>query len=383
MEDAAHDKSSHGTSGDRLASIDALRGFDMFWIIGGEGIFHSLHTILNNSTTDWINRQLTHVKWEGFHFYDLIFPMFLFIVGTVLPFSISRRRERGESRFRLHLYIVKRAALLILLGLIYQGLLKFNFAEMRWSAVLTLIGLSYLVAALIILNTSIRIQAVITTGLLLFYWAALALISVQMTKGTTVFAFGAGDYTIQGNLISFLDQVLIPGSHPYGGVTLGVGPFLTITGTANVLIGSLAGHWMRSKRSGNRIALGMVLAGAVSLFTGYIWGHFFPIIKLIWTSSFVLVACGWSLLLLALFYWVIDVRGYKKWAFFFIVIGMNAITIYFLQECVNFRQISSLFLKGVSVQVGIMGPLILPFGALMVRWLFLWFLYRHKIFFKV
>lgn len=254
---------------------------------------------------------------------------------------------------------------------------------MRWSAVLTLIGLSYLVAALIVLNTSIRMQAIITAGLLLFYWAALALISVQMTKGTTVFAFGAGDYTIQGNLISFLDQVLIPGSHPYGGVTLGVGPFLTITGTANVLIGSLVGHWMRSKRSGNRIALGMALAGAVSLFAGYIWGCFFPIIKLIWTSSFVLVACGWSLLLLALFYWVIDVKGYKKWAFFFIVIGMNAIAIYFLQEFVNFRQISSFFLKGVSEQVGMMEPLILSFGALMVRWLFLWFLYRHKIFFKV
>ena len=278
---------------------------------------------------------------------------------------------------------VKRAALLILLGLIYQGLLKFNFGEMRWSAVLTLIGLSYLVAAIIVLNTSIRIQAVIVAGLLLFYWAALALISAHITKGTTIASFGAGDYTIQGNLISFLDQVLIPGSHPYGGVTLGVGPFLTITGAANVLIGSLAGHWMRSRRSGNRIVLGMALAGAISVFVGYIWGYFFPIIKLIWTSSFVLVACGWSLLLLALFYWVIDVRGYKKWSFFFIVIGMNAITIYFMQEFVNFRQISTFFLKGFSEYAGLIGPLILSFGVLMVRWLFLWFLYRHKIFFKV
>jgi predicted acyltransferase len=373
----------HDTPSQRVVSIDALRGFDMFWIIGGDGIFHSLHTIFSNSTTGWINRQLTHVKWDGFHFYDLIFPMFLFIMGTVLPFSISCRRERGESRLRLHLHIVKRAALLILLGLIYQGLLKFNFAEMRWSAVLTLIGLSYLVAAVIVLNTSIRTQAVIAAGLLLFYWAALALVGAQMTKDTTVFSFGAGDYTIQGNLISFLDQVLIPGSHPYGGVTLGVGPFLTITGAANVLIGSLTGHWMRSKQSGNRIVLGMALAGAVSLFVGYIWGYFFPIIKLIWTSSFVLVACGWSLLLLALFYWVIDVKGYKKWSFFFVVIGMNAITIYFLQEFVNFRQISSFFLKGVSEHMALIGPLILSFGALMVRWLFLWFLYRHKIFFKV
>jgi predicted acyltransferase len=373
----------HDTLPQRVASIDALRGFDMFWIIGGDAVFRSLHVIFHNSTTGWINTQLTHVEWEGFHFYDLIFPMFLFIMGAVLPFSISRRRERGESLRRLHWHIVKRAALLILLGLIYQGLLNFNFAEMRWSAVLTLIGLSYLVGALIVLNTSIRTQAIIAAVLLLFYWAALALIRIQMTKGTTVISFGAGDYTIQGNLISFLDQALIPGSHPYGGVTLGVGPFLTVTGTANVLIGSLAGHWMRSKQSGNRIVSGMVLAGVVSLFVGYAWGCLFPIIKLIWTSSFVLVACGWSLLLLALFYWIIDVQGHKKGAFFFIVIGTNAIAIYFMQEFVNFSGISSFFLKGTFEHVGVIGPLILSFGAFVVRWLSLWFLYRHKIFFKL
>jgi predicted acyltransferase len=371
------------TPSQRVTSIDALRGFDMFWIIGGEGIFRSLHTIFNHPTTVWISKQLPHVKWEGFHFYDLIFALFLFLAGAALPFSISRRQERGESLGRLYVHIVKRTAVLILLGLIYERLLEFKFAEMRWSAVLTMIGLSYFFAAIIILNTSIRMQAVLAAGLLLCYWAALSLISVQMTKDATVVSFGAGDYTIQGNLISFLDQVLLPGKHPYGGVTLGVGPFLTITGAATVLIGSLAGRWMRSKRSGNRIVLGMVLAGVASLFAGYIWGEFFPIIKLIWTSSFVLVACGWSLLLLALFYWVIDVGGHRKWAFFFIVIGMNPITIYFLQEFVDFGRMSSFFLTGVSEHAGMIGPLILSFGVVMVKWLFLWFLYRHKMFFRV
>jgi predicted acyltransferase len=272
---------------------------------------------------------------------------------------------------------------LILLGLIYQGLLNFNFAEMRWSAVLTLIGLSYLVGALIVLNTSIRTQAIIAAVLLLFYWAALALIRIQMTKGTTVISFGAGDYTIQGNLISFLDQALIPGSHPYGGVTLGVGPFLTVTGTANVLIGSLAGHWMRSKQSGNRIVLGMVLAGVVSLLVGYAWGYFFPMIKLIWTSSYVSFACGWSMLLLATFYWVIDVKKYRRWAFFFIVIGMNAITIYFLQQIVAFDGMANSLFKGIAQHAGILMPLVLPIGVVTLKWLFLWFLYRHKIFFKL
>jgi len=367
----------------RIMSIDALRGFDMFWIIGGGVIFHSLHTIFKSPATALIVEQLQHVEWEGFHCYDLIWPLFLFIVGVVLPFSISRRRQQGQGLLMLHLYVIKRAALLILLGLIYQGVLEFNFAEMRWSAVLTMIGLSYFIASLIVLNTSIRTQAIITGLLLLGYWAALALIPAQMTRDGIVVHFGAGDYSIQGNLISYLDLALIPGKHTYGGVTLGVGPFLTINGAANVLIGSLAGHWIRSKRPGKCIVLGMVVAGVLSLFTGYVWGQFFPVIKLIWTSSFVLIACGWSLLLLALFYWAIDIKGYKKWAFFFVVIGMNPITIYFLQRVVNFGGISSFFLKGVSQHAGLIGPLILAFGVVLTKWLFLWFLYRHKIFFKV
>jgi predicted acyltransferase len=225
-----------------VTSIDALRGFDMLWIIGGEGVLRSLHSIFQHPTTAWISTQLTHVPWKGFHFYDLIFPMFLFLAGAALPFSIARRQEHSESRGRLYAHIATRTAALILLGLIYEGLLEFNFAQMRWSAVLTLIGLSYFVAALIILNTGVRMQAVVAAGLLLGYWAALVLIRVPMTRGGTVVFFGGGDYTLQGNLISFLDQVLLPGKHPYGGVTLRAGPFLTVTGAANVLIGALAGH---------------------------------------------------------------------------------------------------------------------------------------------
>ncbi len=371
------------TPSQRVASIDALRGFDMFWIIGGAGIFSSLHALFPHPATAWIRTQLTHVPWAGFHFFDLIFPLFLFLAGAALPFSLSRRQERGESPTRLYGHIAKRTAALIVLGLIYEGLLDFNLAQMRWSAVLTLIGISYGIAALIVLNTGIRLQAVIAAGLLLGYWAALALIRVPLTKDGTVVFFGAGDYTLQGNLISFLDQVLLPGKHPYGGVTLGAGPFLAVTGAANVLIGALAGHWLRSPRSGNRIAAGLALAGVVGLGAGYLWGQFFPIIKLIWTSSYVLVACGWSLLLLALFYWIMDVGGHQKWAFFFIVIGINAITIYFLQVVVDFGRISSFFLAGVAQHAGGSGPLLLSCGVVTVKWLFLWFLYRHQIFFKV
>jgi predicted acyltransferase len=136
-------------------------------------------------------------------------------------------------------------------------------------------------------------------------------------------------------------------------------------------------------QSGNRKAAGLAIAGIVSLLVGLLWSLNFPIIKIIWTSSYVLVAGGLSLLLLALFYWIIDVKGYSKWAFFFIVIGMNPITIYFLQEFVDFDGIAKFFFLGIAEHVGLFGPLILLFGVLLAKWLFLWFLHRHRIFFKV
>jgi predicted acyltransferase len=125
------------------------------------------------------------------------------------------------------------------------------------------------------------------------------------------------------------------------------------------------------------------VAGVVCVVAGYVWGPFFPIIKILWTSSYVLFAAGWSLLLLALFYWVIDVKGCRRWAFLFVVIGMNAITIYFLQHVIDFDAISSLFLGGLARRIALLAPLLLPLGAFAARWLFLWFLYRHRIFFKV
>jgi predicted acyltransferase len=127
----------------------------------------------------------------------------------------------------------------------------------------------------------------------------------------------------------------------------------------------------------------MVIAGVICLAIGYFWGLVFPIIKVIWTSSYVLYAAGWSLLLLAVFYWIIDVRGYKKWAFFFVVIGINPITIYFLQGVVNFDTIATFFVRGLAQHTGQLSLLILPLAAFAAKWLLLLFLYRHKIFFKI
>jgi len=361
----------------RVQSIDALRGFDMFWIIGGGALFTSLHGIFDNPLTALLARQLEHVEWEGFRFEDLIFPLFLFVVGAVMPFSITRRIEKGQSRRRLYLHIVKRAVVLILLGLMMNGLLKFNWPHMRWAGVLQRIGLCYLLAALLVVNTKWRTQAIVAALVLLLYWAAMALVPVP--------GYGPGVITPQGCLSSYIDQQLLPGIilEQYYGYGDNEGIISTLPAACTVIIGALAGCWLRSKRSGNRKSLGLLVAGLLSLAAGYAWGIYFPIVKNIWTSSFVLVSAGYSLLLLAALYWLIDVKGYAKWAFFFVVIGANPITIYFLQSFVNFEQIADFFVHGIAEHAGLAGPLILALAVLMVKWLLLWFLYRHRVFLKV
>jgi predicted acyltransferase len=360
--------------GGRVLSIDALRGFDMFWIIGGGTIFESLVQVWKHPVTETIRLQLEHVEWEGFRFEDLIFPTFLFLVGAVLPFSLARRVERGASPGRIHLHVLRRAAVLLLLGLILNGLLRFNWPEMRWPGVLQRIGLCYFFAALIVLHTTWRTQAILVGVVLLAYWAVTMLVPVP--------GHGVGDLTPEGCLSSFVDQQLIPGRLYYKhGDNEGI--LSTFPAVCTALLGALAGQWLRSNGTGSRKAAGLALAGVACLIVGSLWGLVFPIIKILWTSSYVLFAGGWSLLLLALFYWVIDVQGYRRWAFFFVVIGVNAITIYFLQNLVDFGRIAGFFLSGVAHHAGVFAAVLLPLGAFGARWLFLWFLYRRKIFFKV
>lgn len=358
----------------RILSIDALRGFDMFWIIGGGTVLESLLEVWKNPVTETIHNQLEHVEWQGFNFEDLIFPLFLFIMGVVLPFSISRRRERGQSLPKLYLHIIKRSFVLILLGLIFNNLQSFNFPEMRWPGVLQRIGLCYFFAAIIVLHTKWRPQVIFIAAVLILYWLAMTLIPVP--------DFGANVMTKEGCLSSYIDQQLIPGVLYYGSGD-NEGLISTLPAICTVLMGSLAGHWLRSNRTGSRKTAGLAVAGLVCVVAGYLWGFVFPIIKIIWTSSYTLFSGGLCLLLLALFYWIIDVKGYRRWAFFFIVIGVNPITIYFLQRFVDFGGIAEFFLSGTVAHTGLIAPLILPVGVLAIKWLLLWFLYRHKIFFKV
>jgi predicted acyltransferase len=367
------DNEQKNSGSSRVLSIDALRGFDMFWIIGGGALFESLVKIWDLPVTRTIKEQLDHVQWEGFHFEDLIFPLFVFVVGAVLPFSLSGRVER-QGLARVHLHVIKRTAGLILLGLIFNGLLNFEWSHMRWPGVLQRIGLCYFFAALLVIHTKWRTQAIVAAAILVLYCAVTMLIPAP--------GYAAGDLTMKGCLSSYVDQQLIPGElyYKYGD---NEGLLSTLPAICTALLGALAGHWLRSNRTGPRKTAGLSLAGVACLVAGLLWSLVFPIIKILWTSSYVLFAGGWSLLLLALFYWVIDVKGYRRWAYFFVVIGMNAIAIYFLQRFVDFEAITEFFLGGLAKHAGLIAPLLLPFGALMIRWLLLHFLYRHRVFLKV
>ena len=367
--------STQAPTSNRIASIDALRGFDMLWITGGEEIIHSFCKLYPSSFTNGLSTQFEHVAWAGFRFYDLIFPLFLFIVGVVLPFSITKRLEAGANRAQLYTHLVRRLVILFCLGLVYNGFLNLNFHELRIAGVLQRIAISYFIAGIVMMNTGVRGQATVAGGLLVVYWLVMRFVPVP--------GIGAGVLTPAGNLAAFVDQHLLP--HPFCCYIFGdnEGILSTIPAVSTCLLGALAGHWLRTSRPPARKAAGLALAGVACLLVGWTWGHWFPIIKNIWSSSFVLFAGGWSLLLLSLFYWIIDVRGYRRWAFVFTVIGLNPITIYVLRSQLDLGVIANVFIHGFINQIGPYKPLVFDLSVFAVGWLFLYFLYRQKIFLKV
>ena len=384
MTDAVSDRQ---TQTSRLLSIDALRGFDMFWIIRGDALARSLATWLGFPA---LAIQFEHVEWNGFRFYDLIFPLFLFIVGVVQPFSLSKFTDSwlGQPDLRTaYRKIAFRACLLIFLGLVYSGFLQFDLANFRWPGVLQRIGICYFVVALVALHLNVTLQSLLFVGLLVGYWALLKLVPAP--------GFEPFDLSKEGCLVGYVDRMILPGKLIYGyGDNEGILSTFPAIGTA--ILGLLSGEWLRSKRTPAIKFLGLCIGSAVCLAGGYFWSFSFPLNKILWTSSFVLITGGCSLGLLAMFYGIIDVLGYRRWSLFFVVIGMNAITIYVMQQFVDFSKISQFFLGGI---IKIFGEIcasayepnqleaaqkaLLMIGVLTTKWLVLWYLYRNKTFLKV
>jgi predicted acyltransferase len=360
----------------RLISLDALRGFDMFWIIGAEGIIHTLKHATGWGWAAWMSMQLEHVEWNGFRFYDLIFPLFLFLSGATMPFSLARKLEKGIPKKEIVVHVIKRGLVLVLLGFIYNGLLQFDFENQRYASVLAQIGIAYMLAAFIFLNTGWKGQLGWAMGIIIAYWAAMKLIPVP--------GFGPGVLTREGSLVTYIDQLLLPG-RLHEEIFDPEGLLVKIPATATALLGALSGWWLRQKSTTEYRKVAFMLAASVVMFIlAYLVGLSFPINKKLWSSSFVFQTAACSTLLLALFYLVIDVWKLKNWAFIFIVIGMNPITIYMATGIIDFWHISEYFLGGFVRLAGeAWKNVILVCGMFMVEWGFLYFLYRKNIFLKV
>lgn len=355
----------------RLVCVDALRGFDMLWIIGGSEVVISFSRAAGFNFLSQVEMQFDH-QWGSFHFYDLIMPLFLFIVGVVMPVSFSNRLRRGDSKKELYFRILKRVVILYILGLIASGnLLTYDLNKIHlWTDTLHAIAFGYLAGSILILEVRPKWQVAITVFLLFLYWGFMALIPVP--------GHGAGIYEPSVNLALYIDNLVL--GHFQEG--LGWTYILTnMTFTCSVMLGVFAGQLLLSNRKPMKKAGLLALAGVCCMVAGQVWGIWFPVIHHLWTSSLVLFAGGLSYLLLSVFYLVIDVLGYKKWAFIFVVIGMNAIAVYVATHLFDFANIGNIFTGGL--RLGRWNPFVQSLSALTVIWLILYWMYRKKTFIKV
>ncbi|GAB3920419.1 acyltransferase family protein [Mucilaginibacter myungsuensis] len=362
----------------RLQSLDALRGFDMVWIMGLEPVFHELAKATHWPVFEWMSTQLIHPDWNGFRFYDLIFPLFLFMAGVSTPFSVGSALQKGVSRNKLLLRVVKRGLILVLLGIIYNndGLHLTPISELRFGSVLGRIGLAYMFAGIVYLYAAERWLIFWFWSFIIGYWLILMFGSAP--------GFPAGDLTMAGNFASYADRCLMPGKL-YLGIHDPEGLFSTIPAISTGLLGILTG--LTLKKTGlpqMKKVWRMVMVGVILIALAWIWNLVFPINKNLWTSSFVLNVGGISLLLMALFYYIIDVKGYTKWAFFFKVIGMNSILIYMIKKFIDFNFANSALFGWLHQLLG--GPFNLVVAActyLLIKWMFLYFMYQKKVFLRV
>lgn len=362
----------------RLLSLDTLRGFDMFWIMGGDEIFYALAKTTSWSWALFMADQFTHPAWNGFRFYDLIFPLFLFMAGVSTPFSLDGRIARGEAKSKLARKIVSRGIILVILGIIYNnGLFVKSFDEMRFGSVLGRIGLAGMFAQLIYLYAGKRASYVWFFVILLGYWAVLTLIPVP--------GCGAGVLTMECSLPGYVDRLLMPGKL-YLTVHDPEGLLSTIPAIGNALLGIYAGTVLKNQnRTSSQKIIHLVGLGLAFVGISLLWDTVFPINKNLWTSSFVCVTGGCSLLLLSTFYWIIDVKGFKKWTILFTVIGMNSILIYLSVLLISFEHASEFFFGGLIEQLSSVPikAVLTVLGMILMKWLFLYFLYTKKVFLRV
>jgi predicted acyltransferase len=303
----------------RLVSLDVMRGITVAFMI-----------LVNNDGDPHSYWPLLHARWNGWTPTDLVFPTFLFLMGTSLVLSFESRMARGVSKASLLLHSIRRSLLLFLLGLVVNGFPFFPLATLRIYGVLQRIAICFLLASLFYLWDRRPATKIIAVAfVLLGYWALMRWIPVP--------GFGLPGRDVpfldrSGNLVSYVDRRLFP-HHLYPDVYDPEGLLSSIPALATTLLGMLSGMWLRSNRGLKQKALSLLVCGLVALVLGKLWDPVFPINKKLWTSSYVVFTAGWALITFAICYWAVEIKGWKaKWTYFWLVFGTNAITAYVFSE---------------------------------------------------
>lgn len=359
----------------RLVSLDVLRGFDMFWILGMEEVAVAIGKASDAPWAQGLATQLDHQPWAGFHCLDLIFPLFVFIAGVSLVFSADKslavQGRTGTAR-----KLVWRAVILYVLGLITYGFFSAGVEQVRWMGVLQRIAICGLAGGLAYLYMGRTGRVILTLVLLMGYWALMTFVPVP--------GIGAGKFAEGQNLANWIDLKYLAGrkwdiTHDPEGL------LSTLPAIATALLGIFTGEWL--KHGPPEIwkkGAALILGGSALAFMGWAWHEHFPVIKKLWTSSFVLVTGGYSMALMGLFYIVVDGFGWRKVFTPFIWIGMNAITLYLAHHFIEFEKISTTLLGGpLTSWLGDWQGVVISLGGLALCLVLAWFLHSRKIFLKV
>lgn len=371
----------------RLESLDVLRGFDLFCLVALGKIVHKLSEATQAPVFDSILPCFNHVHWEGFSSWDLVMPLFMFMSGITIPFALSRYKESSDKSL-VYKRIAKRVILLWIFGMMCQGnLLALDPNRIYlYSNTLQAIAMGYLISALFFLHTKIRTQIIGAIILLLGYW--------MMMEFIVIGNYGSGNYSPDGNLAEWIDRVVLGrfrdgASLVNGEVVFSEGYRYTwilssLTFGVTAMSGTFAGYILKYKEWIPQKKLTyLFIIGASMVAMGWIWGIWHPVIKKIWTSSMVLVSSGYCFLLMALFYYIIDYKGYRKYTGWLKVYGMNSIMAYMLSQCINFTSVSQSIFRGLEQYIGSYYPLLITLSNIAIIYTILWWMYKKKIFLRV
>lgn len=370
----------------RLMSLDLFRGATIALMI------------LVNDPGDWLTTYwpLKHSQWNGWTPTDLVFPSFVFIVGTAMAFSFTSRLARGQTKGHLFGHVMWRGVLLFAMGVFLNGFPDhYNLSHLRIYGVLQRIAICYVITAVMELWTGWRAQLTVAFACLAGYWLLMRYVPVP--------GFGIPTHSMplldpDRNIVAWLDRKLLMG-HLYEGTRDPEGILSTIPAVASCLAGLLTGKWLRSAKSAQVKALGMAVTGVILVVLGQAWHLWFPINKKLWTSSFVLLTSGIALIVLALFYWLVDVKKLRAgWTKPILVFGKNAIAAYFLSEALA-ATLESIYIHAGQITMpsqsylyqNLFAPLARPMNASLLYalayvgfcWLVMAVLYRKNVFLKI